>query len=176
MGSLSVEQVDALRPYIAGRVVTDLGSGIDLVLADQLLQIGAAGVVAVDPLVVLRQDGWDDPVDPRIKLRPQLFVDFADDIDVAFMSWPKMYAVDGLTEAAARSPTVIYLGKNAGGASCGSVSLFRHFARREVLAHVPDDKNTLIVYGGALAGPRELLAEERCAIDRRAIHRHARGG
>ena len=104
------------------------------------------------------------------------FVDFGDEVDVAFLSWPKMYGVEGLVEAVTRSPVVAYLGKNADGVSCGPVALFRHLAGRAVFAHAPDEVNTLIVYGGAVGGPRELLAEERSAIDRRTIHRRSRGG
>ena len=52
---------------------------------------------------------------------------------------------------------VIYVGSNTSGNSCGTNALFAHFRERDVLAYVPERRNTLIVYGLRLPEPRALV-------------------
>ncbi len=63
--------------------------------------------------------------------------------------------------------TVIYLGSNFDGVSCGSEEMFHELSRREVLALVPHKFNSLIVYGSQRV-QRRLLPEEYAGLHRDA--------
>ena len=78
-----------------------------------------------------------------------------------------------MLEPVRKAKRVIYLGNNMDGTVCGSPKLYKHLSRRQVLAHAPERRNTLIVYGGLLRGrQRELLPEERAGIDQSRIYRY----
>lgn len=165
-GRLSVEQCSVLTQYLKGRVVHDLGAG-DLTLAGGLLELGARHIVAVDA-----DYRWHKPpVSIQVTLVGAYFdayVATEPEIDVAFVSWPEQYAIQGLRSLVQRAKTVIYLGSNFDGTVCGSFDLWTHLRLRQVLATEPDRKNTLIVYG-ELGPRRPLLPEEysalRCEMD-----------
>lgn len=155
-GCLSTEQRKAVREVIQGRVVTDLGAG-NLSLSAELLQLGATQVIAVDKERA-------QSANPQIQVIQSYFKTFLNPIDVAFVSWPSNWETPGLIEALARSTIAIYLGKNSDGACCGTPKLFDSLHRREVLAHVPERKNTLIIYGSHQV-QRPALGEECAAMN-----------
>jgi hypothetical protein len=174
-GQLNRSQIHALRPLIRGQVVHDLGCG-DRQLAKQLAALGAKTVVAVDKEpygYCLRSDviTVEESFERYLRMRPT--------IDVAFVSWPAtgplsfegigspVYALLGLVISAAR---VVYLGKNTDGIICGHPHLFRHLARRPLLAHVPDEWNTLLVYGSGVV-TREPVLEEQAGMDMSRVYR-----
>jgi hypothetical protein len=159
-GILTSEQAQALKPIIAGRHVTDLGCG-DMVLSVQLATLGARVVLAIDkefPHRVLKTD--------RVVFQRQDFFDMSDVEDIAFVSWPSNRVSKGLTALVLNAKTVIYLGKNTDGNSCGSHDLFRAMLLRDVSLHVPDMTNTLIVTERRELekAPRFPLAEEFAAL------------
>lgn len=156
VGRLNDEQVAALAPHVKGRVVHDLGAG-DLVLAQLLVKQGAEKVVAVDRYTLPGE------APAGIEVVEAYFEDYYEPIDVAFMSWPVNW-VSGLHALAARARTAIYLGKNTDGSCCGDSILFHQLWQREVLAHVPDRPNTLIIYGPKFV-TRDMLPEERTHLD-----------
>jgi hypothetical protein len=155
--SISLEQREALREAVAGRVVHDLGAG-DLKLSSKVLQLGAAHVVAVD------KEDCPRRVPHGITYRKCLFKDFLDPIDVALLSWPPNHGSYDLAKLVLRANRVVYIGKNTDGSVCGMPELFFSLIRRGILAYYPDRKNTLIVYGEHLPSPREPRGEEAAAL------------
>jgi len=136
--------------------VHDIGSG-HLVLAHELLKLGATHVRAVDKEAV-------ETGDERITQIVTYFDAFKELVPVAFLSWPVNHGAPGLLEIVSRTHCLIYLGKNTDGAACGYPDLFRYLLRREVLTYVPTKRNTLIVYGPRFVLPREPLGEELAAL------------
>lgn len=155
-GTLTDQQLEVLGRFVTGQVVHDLGAG-DLALSRTLLLQGAEKVYAVDKALPRKSP------DPNIVLVPGYFHHYPAVPTVAFVSWPSNYADMGLVRVVERSQRVIYLGCNTEGTSCGSLMLFEHLCQREVLAHIPDRQNTLIVYGPATVS-RKPLGEERAAL------------
>lgn len=154
-GHLLPEQRAALRPYVEGRCVHDLGAG-DLGLSHALLELGASKVVAIDKEYRVSND-------PRIEAIECYFHEVAEDVDVGFASWPMNFEDYGLLKLVQRTPMFIYLGKNTDGTSCGGHDLFEHLSGREVLSHVPAKTNTLIVYGPKRV-ERPRLKEEHASL------------
>lgn len=135
----------------------DLGSG-DCERAKILVEIGASSVLAVDkqryramPPGVLPFAAYFDQALARI-------VAFAP--EVAYLAWPANNPCRGLREILEVVPVVVYVGSNTRGSSCGVPSLFRLLRGREVLCHVPDERNTLLVYGATLPEPRADVYHE----------------
>jgi len=170
-GDPNPAQTEAIRRHAAGRHVYDLGAGSGA-LSALLLHLGARHVVAVD-------QGYkhDRTVIPRLTLVRAFFheLDPAGCTEVAFVSWPPyLFAprevTAGLVNLCAAAKTVIYLGSNFGHV-CGNLDFWVHVGTREVLEHIPDERNTLIVYGrrGARIPGQRLLPEEKAALWRGAI-------
>lgn len=157
-GVLHTGQGEAVQRVVQGRVVHDLGAG-DLVLANELLNMGASRVVAID-----KQPPYGWRGDPRIQVIQSYFHQYSGEIDVAFMSWPQNYNDEGVLNLIKRAGTVIYLGKNTDGSACGSIRMFEHLVGRELLTHVPCRENTLLIYGKELQEPREPVGEEKAAL------------
>ena len=156
-GQLSPAQKRVLKPFVARRVVHDLGAG-NLGLARELLMLRAARVVAVDSRMAPRA------VEPRIEYVESYFSDFNARVRTAFVSWPYTSPSPDLVRILSKASRVIYLGTNFDGVGCGSQELWAHLRSRQVLAHEPHPHNTLIVYGKQ--GPsRRLLPEESAAVD-----------
>ena len=168
---LDKRQQAALAALIRGRTVHDLGCG-DRTLSAYLVQLGAAGVVAVD----YRQP----PGDPAAGVTAVrvMFLEFAASepaIDVAFVSWPNNHVQHGLLELLHRSATVAYLGKNTDGVACGWPGLFRHFLARKLVAYLPHRANTLCVYGPPIAEARIGEPEEQAGLDPLVIRPYVEG-
>jgi hypothetical protein len=164
---------------IRGQHVSDLGAG-DLVGSLELVELGARMVSAFD-----RNPMPDPPhpkIQPDIRHRPysQLARWGGDDPEsmdhyfgrVAVLCWPAPNLGDWGTWGASegsearalvallnRFQTVIYLGKNTDGTACGQPELFEYLSKREVLVHLPERRNTLIVYGPNVVD-RPPLGEE----------------
>jgi hypothetical protein len=174
-GQVTDQQACAIQPFILGRVVHDLGCG-DRYLSKRLVAWGAKTVIAVDkdpygydpgPKVITVAETFER----YLKMRPI--------IDVAFISWPTnshlsfrgvenpTYALLRLVISAAR---VVYLGKNTDGIICGHPHLFRHLVRRPLLAHVPDEFNTLLAYDAGTV-TREPVLEEQAGMDMSRVYR-----
>ena len=164
-GRLTVEQRAALPRFITGRVVTDFGAG-DGSLAVRLVALGAKEVVAVDKHVI--RFG----VLPKIRPVMSNFDEFREPVDVAFVSWPQQFGTDALARVVAPASIVIYLGSNTDGTVCGHESFWQTLRHRRVMQHIPDRKNTLIVYAGDDV-TRPLLPEEFAALNRaKRIYRY----
>jgi hypothetical protein len=156
-GTLSKAQCKAVRPYVEGRTVHDIGAG-DLEIAKRIIDLGAEHIVAVDK--------ERSPCLPsnRITRIWSTFEEFADPTPTSIISWPVTCGVPGLLRIIAGSETVIYLGKNTDGLVCGFQELWEHLSEREVLAHVPEKENTLIVYGQVQGVLHDPLPEEWAAL------------
>lgn len=159
-GTVTPEMVGVIREYVRGRCVWDLGAG-DLTYAHHLVRRwGAEKVVAVDKAEMPK-------IQRRAVFRVQKY--FADvqmpqaGVDVAFLSFPQNTSLVGVVRLLGLSKVVIYLGCNTGGTACGDAALFEHLTGREVLAHVPHERGSLVVYGGACA-QRPLVPEEWAAL------------
>jgi len=86
--------------------------------------------------------------------------------DVIHLAWPSNYDT-GMIHLLGTVPVVIYVGKNTDGSACGTPNLFACLRWREVLAYVPRQQNTLIVYGAIRKEPRKALYhEEMAGLDR----------
>lgn len=179
-GRLSPAQVVALRPFVDGRTIHDLGAG-QCTLAMLLLQrLGAACVIALDKEsmpelvragLIQAQTTFEDVAgehDVAEWKRPlvERARDLTRTIDVAFVSWPQNHPSEGLLRLLRRAGVVVYLGSNVNGSACAWPGLFMsEFLFREVLAHVPERANSLIVYGERCEAPRrKLLGEEIAAV------------
>lgn len=139
-GRLSHEQLMVVRAVVAGREVVDLGAG-DGELAQQLVNAGATRVTAID------KNEWA-PMDDNRVLRLWLrFEAFLEPAPLVFLSWPDNHPNRSLFDIVRRAQTVIYLGKNTDGTACGWPGLFTEFQERQVLAHAPERRNTLTIYG-----------------------------
>lgn len=159
MGRLSRTQQEVVTEHVRGQTVHDFGAG-DLRLSLELLALGAREVFAVDHRVPRQlPNGATD----RLYVVQERFEDYTLTSPVAFVSWPVNWPV-GLHVLLEATPTVIYLGKNMDGTVCGYPALWQQLVVREVLAHVPEQPNTLIVYGPRRL-QREQLPEERAALD-----------
>lgn len=158
-GRLNLKQRRIVAKAVKGRTVHDLGAG-DLQLSGELVDLGAAKVIAIDKDAPHYWKG-----DSRIEVRKTYFHAVQDDpIEVAFVSWPSNYVDWDLIRLVRRSQRVIYLGNNMDGTSCGSVPLFEHLLTRELVEHVPDRPNTLLVYGAPQEAERDRVGEELAAL------------
>lgn len=162
-GTLTPDQATALQPFVAGKVLYDLGAG-HLELAHQLVNLGASQVVAVD------KERLSVPTTPKIRCVRAYFKDLGEPVEHVFMSWPMNHYDASLIRLASKARMVIYLGKNTDCSACGTPSLFRHFLCRRVVLYKPERHNTLIVYRGRLKAPRRRpRGEERAGLDSSCI-------
>lgn len=140
-GTLTTEQCSVLAAVVRGRVVHDLGAGSGE-LSDVLIDLGAERVIAIDK-------DWRGRQDPhKVEVHRCYFHDFDGPApDVAFLSWPVNWHVNGLIALLEKARLVVYLGTNTGGSACGWPGLFEHLLRRTIVVHAPDQRNTLTVYG-----------------------------
>lgn len=155
-GRMTLEQELALAPHIKGELVHDLGAG-DLIMASDLLRLGAKQVVAID------KETYRKKAPQGITPVTCYFEEYPSPVDIAFMSWPRNTFDVGLLNICRRARRVVYLGCNTGGRACAFPQLLQHLATRQVLAHVPDGHNSLIVYSSALEA-RRYLPEEYAGI------------
>ncbi len=164
-GHLSLRQCELVRKHVAGRHVHDLGAG-GLALSGLLLELGASSVVAVDKVPFRR-----DAVDGRIRLVESYFKGCTEEVEVAFISWPPNTpsALHGLI---ARTPLILYIGKNTDGSACGDPALWHELGTREVLDWLPQRRNELIIYGAERV-TRDPLPEERAAADTERVWSYA---
>lgn len=154
-------QVEALRPYVKGREVYDLGAGM-CIESRVLVQLGATRVVAIDKEPMPTID------DARIEQRRCYFADLPPiEPDVVFVCWPQNYRAPSLAYLCGQANTIIYIGKNTDGTACGAVDLFATLLDRKVEVYLPERRGTLIIYGAYLPAerPRALLGEERACIE-----------
>lgn len=173
-GELTPEQGDALRPHVLGRHVHDLGAGENMDLTARMLVLGARYVTAVDHTY---ERGMNAHPDFQVSRAGAYFHEYspAEPLELALVSWPSYLLLDppaphilyGLVRLCAAAPVVAYLGSNFG-TVCGNLELWQHLATREVLTHLPDPRNTLIVYGrkNARIPGQGLLPEEKAALYR----------
>lgn len=84
------------------------------------------------------------------------------------MSWPWREGTEVLRHLQ-YAPSIIYLGKNSDGISCGDHAFWVEMMSREMLAYSPDRRSTLIVYGKQLSSPRAKVMPEEYAALRRDI-------
>jgi len=91
---------------------------------------------------------------------------------VAYLSWPSVSGIHGLTALLEMFQRVIYVGDSFDCTMCGDPSMWSHLSRREVLAHVPSRHVQTIVYGAMSTparAPDELLAEELAGLNEAAV-------
>jgi hypothetical protein len=158
-GNPTEDQWSCIKRFIQGRQVTDLGAGT-YYLAKQLVNMGARKVIAVD---VERRPVNNLSYVEVVQSRAEYY---HEPIDVLFVSWPSNnQSMHGFISACERASNIIYLGKNTDGAACGTPAFFRYLLGRKVLAYLPDQRNTLIVYGGVINGMRESFGEELAGLD-----------
>lgn len=164
-GRLNTQQREALKPHVLASIVHDLGAG-DLSLAGDLVRLGAQQVVAIDKEPYRRRPG------PGINTVTCYFENYPGLVDTSFVSWPKNTFDMGLLNLVRRSRIVAYLGTNTGGTACGFTQMWHHLSNREVIEHVPDEFNTLIIYGPSQQR-RKYLPEEYAGIftDRMWLYR-----
>ena len=161
-GILSQAQQEAVRPHIVGKVIHDLGCG-DLELSRWLIQAGAKKVVAIDryPPSCSRFT--------QVTVVVTWFHLYQEPVETVFLSWPINWQDPGLLRMVNEAKLVIYLGSNLDGNACGFREMFEHLLCREVLAHVPDRKNTLVVYGNQVV-EREPIPEEFAALNQERVY------
>lgn len=169
--SLTPSQEEILQTEIQGKYLLDLGAG-DLSLARWCLEHGAQGVLAIEKdqskeMTRKQPNGLEIFHGTFLSYLQKNPVTLAQ--NVALVSWPANRRQEPLNRILAGFPTVIYLGKNTDGTTCGDASLFRELGVREILRYVPDFRNTLVVYGMASVD-RELFPEEVAAMDVDSIH------
>jgi hypothetical protein len=159
-GRLSKAQEEAIKPFVNGITVHDLGAG-DLELAEKLLTLGASEVVAIDKHKMPKSD--------KIRIVEAYLHNVHEPAKTVFVSWPVNWHDSGLLRFIDHASTVIYLGTNYDGSACGFPEMFEHLMKREILKHIPDSKNTLIVYGSR-AISRNQVGEEFAALHQERIY------
>jgi len=164
-GYLNDEMEEAIAKLIQGKTVWDLGAG-DYGHARRLVELGASKVIAIDKEI--SKDCGPLNIEPRMCYFKDVEVP-SEGIDVAWVSWPCNYPLLGLKRLLEGSKLVIYLGLNTDGNACGPKDIWEHLACREIVSHVPNRRNSLIAYGGALKKPRQLLGEEFAVLDGRMM-------
>jgi predicted RNA methylase len=170
-GKLNDEQAALLKPFVAGKVVYDLGAG-HLGMAQDIVRLGAKRVVAVDQIYKDPGENCWNECKPweggeNIVLKAMSFYEFIEakrkPMRTVLVSWPFAHIsrMDAeLTALVEEARTLIYLGCNTDGTYCGGPLLFEEFRRRKVLAHSPNKFNSLAVYGAHSTEPRPPLPEE----------------
>lgn len=148
-GTWTDEMAAAVRPVVEGRVVYDLGAG-RLGHSRRLVGMGASHVHAVDK--ERADDAWwrGKPITFIQSYYADLVV--PDVVEVAFLAWPTNHRLHGLIDILGRAERVVYLGSNCNGDACGWPGMWEYLRTREIEAHVPHAKNSLIVYGRHLGG------------------------
>lgn len=155
-GHITPAMADVLQPHVSGKHVHDLGA-CDLRLSMALVTVGAEKVTAVDRNPMPTLEAY-----PEIEPHQSHFDDFIGSPRIAFVSWPVNWPC-GIPRLIRNAEKVIYLGKNTDGLCCADPQFWDMVTRREVLDHVPNEANTLIVYGKE-SGRRSLLPEEMAAV------------
>jgi hypothetical protein len=155
-GEIKDDQKEAIRPFVRGRVVTDLGA-FQLAYSHMLLELGAKAVIAVD------KEYPPESYDKRITCVTKLFKDYRAPIDVAFISWPANYGM-GLPQCITDAKKIIVISKNTDGTGCATPAFYTCLLYRKLLTYVPHRKNCLIVVGRKLKNRREMTGEERAGI------------
>lgn len=177
MGHLNRFQEEAVRYYVKGQLVWDLGAGL-LGWAHRLVSYGAKKVVAVDKIYRDRHENicngnrtWGKVAPAGVALSSCTFRELATGIEdpnipVAFVSWPESTwsGTMGLELVTHHAQTVIYLGNNHDGTCCGSSIFWSYMRCRKVLCVLPSRVNTLIVYGRT-SELRDRLEEEVAGMD-----------
>ena len=155
----------AIAPFIKGQRLVDLGSG-DMGRTDVLRLLDPAVILAVDK----------EPRGPAPELHPTIiplqgyFKDVLKTIEVfaptvAHIAWPINNPMPGLIEILELVPTVVYVGCNTDGSSCGDIPLFKYMLTRALTLYLPEQQNSLIVLGGKLKTPRSPTPEEDAALN-----------
>lgn len=139
MWRFNSEQAGAVRHYVQGAEVLDLGAG-DLHGTKALLELGASCVWAVD------RNPMPKNTDPRIRTEICYFHNLRESHDVVLASWVVNWAV-GLEPVLDEARIVVSLSKNTDGTACGYRQMWEYLQTREVLVYCPDPRNTLTVYG-----------------------------
>lgn len=155
--SLTKEQAEVVRALVVDRNVVDLGAG-DLSFSEQMVKFGARSVRAIEP----REPRWGHVLGPKIQLIQATMKETPPQkADVALVSWPSTYSplTWEYTPHFDQADTVIYVGNNVDGTACGTATLFQYFLTRELIEHVPDRRNTLLVYAGKCP-ERQPVGEE----------------
>lgn len=160
---LSEEQSAALKPFVEGKVIHDLGCGF-MQLSRELLELGAAHVIAIDKEASFRR------YTPRtgVTFERKYFKEVTPSYDMnIFLGRPFNGVLPGLLELVVAAKQVVYFGCNRNMNQCGSPNLFKLFLFRELLCYVQGVNNSLIVLGGYLEEdlPREPTLEEKAGID-----------
>lgn len=155
-GKLNLKQETAIKPNVSDQLVHDLGAG-DLSLAADLLRLGAKQVVAIDKAPYQRKPPQ------RINTVTCTFENYPAPVDIAFISWPRENFDLGLLNIVRRARIVIYLGCNTRGNACGFPQMWQHLATRQVLSYVPEEYNSLVIYGST-PERRKYLPEEYVGI------------
>lgn len=160
-GSIVSDFIEPIQSTVKGKVVIDVGAG-DLSLSKQLLKLGAKKIIAVDKQLPSKTSVQG------IELVPSYFHEFVRTRkrwDVAFISWPVNWEIEGLVPIIHRSETVILLSKNTDGTACGFKHMWQTLARREIEYAIPHIRNWLHIYSGEVDEPRKLTGEEEAALD-----------
>jgi hypothetical protein len=163
-GFLARDMEDWIKPYVKSKVVWDLGAA-DLEYTMKVLEMGATSVVAVDRAYKRDYDIDPSKVPPNIKLEACYFKDLhPSSIEVAFLSWPQNMRMPGLLELLSVAETIIYLGSNVNGDSCGFPALYDYLRTRHIAVHIPHRANTLAIYTSAIVD-REPILEELAGLN-----------
>lgn len=168
-GAITKEQLAYVRKFVKGRTVYDLGCG-DGTYASMIARY-------CNRLVAVDKESYH--VKKLSKLSNvecvvSYFKDYHPDVqedDVALFFWPVNYNSTDMVTIERLFRNVIYLGSNVNMSACGSIGLWRDFASRPILEHIPDARNTLIAYGALydVLG-RPLVHEEYAAINNNEVH------
>lgn len=160
-GFIAKEFESPLKEIVKGKTVLDLGAG-DLVVANQLLRLGAKHIVAVD------RDGFNGRHYARMEFHHMYFDQFMamkkrPKWDVLFMSWPCNWDLPGVQQLLDVSKKIVIISKCTDGSMCGTPKLWRYLSELEVMWCIPHPKNVLTIYNNK-EEKRKLTGEEEAGI------------
>ena len=140
---LSPEQTNKLQNMVCGKLVLDIGAG-DMGLA-RLLASWGAYVTAIEKEPYTHKG---PPMRGHVAILNEYIKDtVVEPHDIAVVSWPVTHQLVGIEALLSQARTVVYIGCNDGGTSCGDPNFWRYLLTRKYLRGIASRKNDMIVYG-----------------------------
>lgn len=152
---LNEKQLFHLRAVVKDQDILDLGA-CDLAGSDMLVELGARSVLAVD------RNRMPTPSSERIITKQCYFHQLDEVRPVVFASWIVNWDVN-IDPHLEQAKFIVSISKNTDQSACGYTRMWEHLRRREVLLHLPDQRNVLTVYGPKYIN-RPILGEELAGL------------
>ena len=164
---ISTDQMQAVQSACKNKQVLDIGA-FNAALASKLIEGGARHVTTLDKEDPLFDENRFPAEISKIVATFQEFNRSHTNKNwaVGILAWPinSDYAVRPLLPILSRCKTVIYIGSNQSGSQCGTPMLWSYLSQREVLAYLPSQTNSVVIYGSQPRQTARLIEEEELGL------------